>query len=185
MLDGSGDGGGRCRCGPRGAAAPGVELHDGLLAQVAVRVGAPALDLSTHQRVEERHHARVLLDGLADVVVGQTTAAVEHQADVLLVGVEAAGLVLNAALQVTKTLWLLVGTPHLLRREKQCRGMVEGDVDGEKTKTKDLKLDRRQNDRMKYGRRKSVVSGQCDRFSVIDSLFLQNTWTCITFHSVQ
>lgn len=90
MVTSSRDGGGNRRCGPCGAASSGVELHDGLLAQVAVGVGAPALDLSTHQRVEESHHAWILLDGLADVVVGQAAAAVEHQADVLLVGVEAA-----------------------------------------------------------------------------------------------
>lgn len=90
MVSGSRDNGGSCRCGPRGAASSGVELHDGLLAQVTVGVGAPPLDLSTHQRVKESHHARILLDGLADVVVGQAAAAVEHQADVLLMGVEAA-----------------------------------------------------------------------------------------------
>lgn len=90
MVTSSRGNGGSRWCGPRCAPSSGVELHDGLLAQVTVRVGAPALDLSTHQRVKESHHAWILLDGLADVVVGQTTAAVEHQADVLLVGVEAA-----------------------------------------------------------------------------------------------
>lgn len=43
----------------------------------------------------------------------QTTAAVEDQTDILLVGVEAAGLVLHAALQVSETVGLLVWTPHL------------------------------------------------------------------------
>ena len=116
LLSSSCHSGGSCRRGPRGAASSGVELHDGFLAQIAVRVGAPALDLSTHQRVEKSHHAWILLDGLADVVVGQTTAAVEHQADVLLVGVQAAGLVFHSAIQVTETVRLLVGTPHLRQK---------------------------------------------------------------------
>lgn len=126
-MSGCRDGDGSRRRGPRGAASSGVELHDGLLAQVAVRVGAPALDLSTHQRVEESHHARVLLDGLADVVVGQAAAAVEHEADVLLVGVEAAGLVLHAAVQVTETVGLLVGAPHL-RQTKRVEVSLKGSL---------------------------------------------------------
>lgn len=98
-----------------------MELHDGLLAQITVRVGAPALNLSTHQRVEKSHHAWILLDGLADVVVGQTTAAVENQADVLLVGVEAARLVFHSAIQVTEAVGLLVGTPHLRKGKSDSK----------------------------------------------------------------
>lgn len=154
MVSSSRGNSGSCWCGPCRASSSGVELHDGLLAQVAVRVGAPALDLSTHQRVEESHHAWILLDGLADVVVGQTAAAVEHQADVLLMGVEAAGLVLHTAVQVTETVGLLVGTPHLRWMEKQRGGMVEGEMklQGKNGKVR-FKVGQigRQNDRVKNG----------------------------------
>lgn len=103
-----------------------MKLHDGLLTQVAVRVGAPALDLSAHQGVKESHHTRVFLYRLADVVMGQAAATVQHQADVLLMSVEAAGLVLHSALQVAKTLRLLVRTPHLEGRRKSQADVNKG-----------------------------------------------------------
>lgn len=111
-------------CGARGPSSSRMQLQNRALAQIAVRVWAPTLDLTANQRVEESHHSRVLLHWLADVIMWQATSAVEDQAYVFLMSVERARFVLHQAFQISKTIWLLIRTPYL--QTERGRGNKRG-----------------------------------------------------------